>query len=146
MDRSLGVRSEVAEVRGETLLCILPFGLAMLQHAPHVGAPSLQLRRIFALLLSMTRTTSTEPYSPLRGSTFGKGPLSSPLFLVLVMCARICTNFSHVTFPFGNQAIFGIAGIRTADPDELKSCLQFFAIRGSPIWGNHTLCAIFLVS
>ena len=95
MGRSRGVRSEAAEVRGETLLCTLPFGLAMLQHAPHVGAPSLQLRRIFALLLSMTRTTSTKAYSPLRGSTFGKGPLSSPLFLVLVMCAR---NFTKILY------------------------------------------------
>ena len=50
MGRSLGIRPEAAEVRGETLLCTSPFGLAMLQHAPHVGAPSLQLRRIFALL------------------------------------------------------------------------------------------------
>ena len=94
MGRSLGIRPEAAEVRGETLLCTSPFGLAMLQHAPHVGAPSLQLRRIFALLLSMTRTTSTEAYSPLRGSTFGNGPLSSPLFLVLVMCAQNSRKFS----------------------------------------------------
>ena len=101
MGRSLGIRSEAAEVRGETLLCTLPFGLAMLQHAPHVGAPSLQLRRIFALLLSMTRTTSTKAYSPLRGSTFGKGPLSSPLFLVLVMCAQNFTKFSCSVSLFG---------------------------------------------